>query len=228
MAETTTLPEELLAKRLILPVKMDPVTLVGTKLSLKPLDVARDAATLFAVSNGSAITMDDVVIEPYDPEALVWEYMNSSPYRSQDAFKGYLAPLAHSENGLALCVFDEKSKSQVGVVTYMNNHPEHLKVELGNIWYSPVVQRRGFNPEATYLMLRHAFGLGYRRVEWKCNASNQRSRNAALRMGFRFEGIQENHFIVKNKNRDTAWFRMLDHEWPSRKILLEEMLASQK
>ncbi|MBS1956572.1 MAG: GNAT family N-acetyltransferase [Cyanobacteria bacterium SZAS-4] len=225
MAETENLPEEVLAKRLVLPVKMDPVSLVGTKLRLVPLDVARDAAALFAVSNGSAISMDGVEIAAYDPETVVWQYMNSSPYKNLDAFKGYLAPLAHSENGLAMCVFDEKSQTQVGVATFMNNHPEHLKIELGNIWYSPVVQRRGFNPEATYLMLKHAFELGYRRVEWKCNALNLRSRNAALRMGFIFEGIQESHFIVKDKNRDTAWFRMLDHEWPCQKTLLEKIIA---
>lgn len=225
MPETMNLPEELLAKRLVLPVKMDPTTLVGQKLMLRPLDVERDAAGLFAVSNGSAITLNGVSIDAYDPETVVWQYMNSSPYRNQEAFAGYLRPLAESENGLAMCVYDLESDSPVGVTTYMNNHPEHLKVELGNIWYSPVVQRRGFNPEATYLMLRYGFELGYRRIEWKCNALNERSRRAALRMGFSFEGIQESHFIVKDKNRDTAWFRMLDHEWPARKLLLEKLIG---
>jgi RimJ/RimL family protein N-acetyltransferase len=102
--------------------------------------------------------------------------------------------------------------------------PEHLKVELGSIWYSPLAQRTGANTEATYLMLRHAFGLGYRRVEWKCDALNERSRRAALRMGFAFEGVQEYHYIVKGRNRDTAWFRILDREWPTVKILLERLL----
>ena len=70
---------------------------------------------------------------------------------------------------------------------------------------------------ATHLMLEHAFGLGYRRVEWKCDALNERSRRAALRMGFRFEGVQDAHYIIKGRNRDTAWFRLLDHEWPERR-----------
>ena len=74
-------------------------------------------------------------------------------------------------------------------------------------------------------MLRHAFGLGYRRLEWKCDARNERSRRAALRLGFRFEGIQEAHYIVKNRNRDTAWFRILDHEWPAVQRHLEQLLA---
>ena len=93
--------------------------------------------------------------------------------------------------------------------------PAHLKVELGSIWYGPVVQGSGVSAETTYLLLQHAFALGYRRVEWKCDALNQRSRRGALAYGFSFEGIQDAHYIVKRKNRDTAWFRMLDTEWPS-------------
>lgn len=100
MPETMNLPEELLAKRLVLPVKMDPTTLVGQKLMLRPLDVERDAAGLFAVSNGSAITLNGVAIDAYDPETVVWQYMNSSPYRNQEAFAGYLRPLAEKKTGL--------------------------------------------------------------------------------------------------------------------------------
>ncbi len=95
----------------------------------------------------------------------------------------------------------------------MANHPEHLKLELGSIWYSPIAQRTGASAEAIRLMLAHAFGLGYRRVEWKCDAQNTRSRRAALTYGFTFEGVQEAHYIVKGRNRDTAWYRMLNHEW---------------
>ena len=77
-----------------------------------------------------------------------------------------------------------------------------------------------------YLLLKHAFELGYRRVEWKCDALNERSRRSALRIGFQFEGIQQAHFIIKGRNRDTAWFRMLDHEWSSIREKLEERLYS--
>jgi RimJ/RimL family protein N-acetyltransferase len=115
---------------------------------------------------------------------------------------------------------------QVGVLNYMNNFPEHLKIELGSIWYSPLVQRTNANLEATYLTLKHAFELGYRRLEWKCNALNERSRRAALRMGFQFEGIQEAHMIIKGRNRDTAWYRLLDGEWAQVKPHLEGMLYS--
>jgi RimJ/RimL family protein N-acetyltransferase len=108
----------------------------------------------------------------------------------------------------------------------MTNFPQHLKVELGSIWYSPVAQRTSANTEATYLMLKHAFAIGYRRLEWKCNALNERSRKAALRMGFRFEGIQESHYIIKGRNRDTAWYRILDSEWPEVETHLESLLYS--
>ncbi len=84
----------------------------------------------------------------------------------------------------------------------------------------------GANPEATFLLLEHAFGLGYRRLEWKCNALNERSRRSALRMGFAFEGIQQAHYIVKGRNRDTAWFRILDHEWPAVRAHLAGLLSS--
>jgi RimJ/RimL family protein N-acetyltransferase len=87
------------------------------------------------------------------------------------------------------------------------------------------VQRSKANVESTYLLLRHAFDLGYRRVEWKCDSLNERSRRSALRMGFQFEGIQEAHFIVKGRNRDTAWFRILDREWPEVRERLERMIA---
>jgi RimJ/RimL family protein N-acetyltransferase len=121
-------------------------------------------------------------------------------------------------------VCDVESGHPVGVANYMNNVPAHLKVELGSIWYSPIVQRTHANTEATYLMLKHAFELGYRRLEWKCDSMNQRSRRAALRMGFTFEGIQEYHFIIKGRNRDTAWFRILDKEWTDVKQHLENLL----
>jgi RimJ/RimL family protein N-acetyltransferase len=112
------------------------------------------------------------------------------------------------------------------VATYMANVPQHLKIELGSIWYSPLAQRTGANLEATTMMLGHAFDLGYRRVEWKCDARNERSIAAALKMGFTFEGIQEYHYIVKGRNRDTAWFGMLDRDWPSRRAYLEKLLAA--
>jgi RimJ/RimL family protein N-acetyltransferase len=139
-------------------------------------------------------------------------------------FAAGLQAHVNASNGLCLCVFDLASGRHVGVTNFMNNSPAHLKIELGGIWYSPIIQRTQANTEATYLMLKHAFDLGYRRLEWKCHSHNERSRRAALRMGFKFEGVQESHMIVKGRNRDTAWFRILETEWPEVKEKLELLL----
>jgi RimJ/RimL family protein N-acetyltransferase len=174
----------------------------------------RDAATLHALTNGDAIHWANREVPAYDADALVWRFMGSGPFADVAAMQGHLGRLVETPNSLALVVRDRATDHAVGVVTFMSNAPEHLKIELGNIFYSPIVQGRGVNAEATYLMLEHAFALGYQRVEWKCNALNERSRRAALRMGFTFEGIQEAHYIIKQRVRDTAWFRLLAAEWP--------------
>ena len=107
----------------------------------------------------------------------------------------------------------------------MRIKPAHGVVEVGNMLFSPALQRTRAATEAMYLMARHVFeDLGYRRYEWKCNALNEPSRRAALRLGFTFEGIFRQHMVVKDRNRDTAWFSMLDHEWPARKRAFEAWL----
>jgi RimJ/RimL family protein N-acetyltransferase len=218
------LADDVLARRAELPVKPAPVVLRGHVVRLEPFDLARDAA-LHAVSNGQPATLGERDVEAYDPDTLVWRYMSGGPFASVDDFAAYARGLLNTPNLLALTVFDVATDQPVGMTTLMSNFPEHLKIELGNIWYAPLVQRTNANLEATYLMLRHCFDLGYRRVEWKCDSLNERSRRAALRMGFQFEGIQEAHFIVKGRNRDTAWFRILDREWPEVRARLEGMLG---
>lgn len=222
------LPADQLAKRATLPLKPSPVTLEGRFVRLQPLDVARDAEKLFAISNGQPVTMGDRHTDAYDADALIWRYMAQTPFTALEPFTEYLHSQANAANALCLTVVDIEANHPVGIVNFMNNAPEHLKIELGGIWYSPIVQRTPTNTEATYLMLDHAFTLGYRRVEWKCDSLNARSRRAAERMGFIFEGIQEAHFIIKGRNRDTAWFRILASEWAGVKAHLERLLyASQ-
>jgi RimJ/RimL family protein N-acetyltransferase len=218
------LSADVLARRAALPVKFAPLTLTGSFVRLEPLDLDRDVEALFAVSNGEPARLGDREIPAYDAEALIWRYMPVGPFADVDAMRAALRAQVNSPNGLCLCVFNQPTGRQVGAVNFLANMPEHLKVELGSIWYSPLVQRTKTSLEATYLMLGHAFALGYRRVEWKCDAFNERSRRSALRMGFQFEGIQDAHYIVKGRNRDTAWFRILDDEWPSVKARLEAML----
>lgn len=218
------LPEAKLKLRQTLPSKPAPVTLTGRIVRLVPLDLDRDAEALYRMSNGSPIRLGDRSVDAYDAEAWIWRYLFAGPFATLEEFKGYLQGQLDAPDYMPLTVFDRSLDHQVGVACFMSNAPAHLKIELGSIWYSPIAQRTGANTEATYLMLRHAFGLGYRRVEWKCNALNERSRRAALRMGFRFEGIQESHIIAKGRSRDTAWFRILESEWPDVQAQLEAML----
>lgn len=221
---TKYLSESVLARRFLLPEKPAPVFLDGKLIRLEPLVLERDARALFECSNGNPITMNRRSIGRYDPDELIWGHLAYGPFRDSEDLKTTLEPLVNRRDRLYLCVFDVESGRQVGVVNYENNAPMDLKVEIG-VWYSPIVQHTLVNTEAAYLMLKHAFDLGYRRVEWKCSAQNERSRRSALRLGFVFEGIQESHRIVKNQNRDTAWYRILEAEWPSVKTELSDHLT---
>ena len=116
--------------------------------------------------------------------------------------------------------------ARVGIFTLMAIRPEHRVIEVGHVIYSPALQRTPLATEAQYLLARYVFEtLGYRRYEWKCDALNAASRRAALRYGFTFEGIFRQHMIAKGRNRDTAWYAMLDGEWPARKAAFERWLA---
>ncbi len=217
------LPDDILARRQTLPLKPAAATLTGRFVRLEPLE-ARHAVALFACSNGSAIELAGATFPAYDADELVWRYLFDGPFADFAAFEQYIAASMGGSDRLALCVIEQASGAPVGVVNLMSNVPAFLRIELGGIWYSTIVQRTQANLESTYLMLSHCFALGYRRVEWKCDSRNERSRRSALRMGFTFEGIQAYHMIVKGQSRDTAWFRMLDHEWPAVRERLEMML----
>jgi RimJ/RimL family protein N-acetyltransferase len=130
-----------------------------------------------------------------------------------------------AEHAVLLAILPTETARAAGWASYMRITPAHGVIEVGNILFSPALQRTRAATEAMYLMARHVFeDLGYRRYEWKCNAENAPSRRAALRFGFTFEGIFRQHMVVKGHNRDTAWFAMLDHEWPVRKRAFEAWL----
>ena len=224
LAPAPLLPEEVLARRARLPLRPAPVEMEGRYVRLRPLELVRDVEALHAVSSGCALRLGLRSVPAYDPDEQIWRYMSGGPFARADELAEWLRPQLAATNGLPLCVSDASTGHPVGVACYIANAPEHLKIELGSIWYGPIAQRTHANLEATYRMLAHAFHLGYRRVEWKCDARNERSRRAALRMGFRFEGVQDSHLIIKGRSRDTAWFRILEAEWPAVKQQLEEML----
>ena len=119
----------------------------------------------------------------------------------------------------------KKDECRLGMVCFLNIDARMRHLELASIWYAPFVQRSNVNTESIYLLLRHAFDdLGYRRVEWKCDSLNARSRKAALRLGFEFEGIFRQHMVVKGRNRDTSWYAMLDGDWPAIRRNMERWL----
>lgn len=214
------LTDEQLHARTTLPLKPAPVVLTGARVELRPLDLDRDTPRLFELSNGSA----QLGAPPYDAEPVLWRYMGAGPFADVDGMRAFLQGLDATPNLLPMCVRLLSSGELIGMQTFMSNSPADLKIELGHIWYTPAAQGTGALKDATFLMLAHCFQLGYQRVEWKCNSLNERSRSVALRMGFQFEGIQEAHLIVKNRRRDTAWFRILAAEWPA---LKERLYAAQ-
>src|SRR6185436_15486633 len=127
---------------------------------------------------------------------------------------------------LFFTILHEATGTPAGYCSLMRIEPAHRVIEVGNILYLPSLQRTAGATEAMYLLARYVFDtLGYRRYEWKCNALNHPSRAAALRLGFTFEGVFRQHMIVKGRNRDTAWYSMLDSEWPALKTRFERWLS---
>jgi RimJ/RimL family protein N-acetyltransferase len=155
----------------------------------------------------------------------LWAYLFVGPFRTRAEFDADLARKAASDDPLFFAIVDRGSSLATGYASFMRIEPAHRVIEIGSILYAPVLQRSSSATEAMYLMARHVFeDLGYRRYEWKCNALHQGSRRAALRLGFSFEGIFRQHMIVKGRSRDTAWYSMLDSEWPERKAAFERWL----
>ncbi len=181
--------------------------MIGRYVSVEPL-AARHAAAIW----------------PHLEDHL-WDYLAEGPYNTEVAFTESIAIKSQSQDPkfFALLVNSEAR----GIASYLRDEPKHRVIEVGHILFTPPLQRSTAATEAMYLMAKNAFeDMGYRRYEWKCNALNLPSRRAASRLGFTFEGIFRQHMIVKDQNRDTAWFSMLDGEWPERKIEFERWLHS--
>jgi RimJ/RimL family protein N-acetyltransferase len=188
-------------------------TLAGRHVTLVPLDPAAHGADLFAASHGP------------DRER-VWLYLGEGPFADRASFQNHLEQRANRDEPVFIAVIDNATGRAVGHTCFMRIKPAHKVIEVGNILYTAAIARRPGGTEAMYLMARHAFeDLGYQRYEWKCNALNEPSRRAALRLGFTFEGIFPRHMIQKGRARDTAWFSMLADEWPVRRAALEAWLA---
>lgn len=156
----------------------------------------------------------------------IWTYMSAyGPFADAREFGAWLASREPLDDPYCYTVVDALGRA-VGISALMEIRLPHRSIEVGHIVYAPALQRTPLATEAQYLLARYVFEtLGYRRYEWKCNALNAASRRAALRFGFTFEGILRQHMIAKGRNRDTAYFSMLDTEWPARKAAFERWLA---
>jgi RimJ/RimL family protein N-acetyltransferase len=156
----------------------------------------------------------------------VWTYLVAdSPYQSEAHLRRALEEKQAGSSAVFFAIVPQATEHAAGYASYMRMDPANGVIEVGNILLTPSLQRTIAATEAMYLMARHIFeDLGYRRYEWKCNANNEPSRRAALRLGFTFEGIFRQHIVIKGQNRDTAWFSMLDSEWPARKAAFEAWL----
>ena len=187
-----------------------PVTLQGRYGRVERLD-ARHAATLWEAVKGH--------------DAL-WTYMPSyGPFADAKAFSAWVAARAALDDPCSYAIVAADGGA-LGVFALMTIRPEHRVIEVGHVVYAPALQRTPLATEAQYLLVRYVFEtLRYRRYEWKCDALNAASRRAALRFGFTFEGVFRQHMIAKGRNRDSAWFAMLDGEWPARKANFERWLA---
>jgi RimJ/RimL family protein N-acetyltransferase len=188
------------------------VTLEGRYVKIVPLDAAEHGHALYEGSHR----------EGHDS---LWRYLFNGPYQSEPEFAGWLAGREALDDPLFFTILDAASGEPAGYCSLMRIEPGHRVIEVGNILYLPRLQRTAGATEAMYLLARYVFEtLEYRRYEWKCDALNEPSRKAALRYGYTFEGIFRQHMIVKGKNRDTAWYSMLDGEWPARKLAFEQWL----
>jgi len=186
----------------------------GSTASLEAIDPERHAAELFASSHGVA-----------GGEAL-WRYLAYGPWPDVDAFRGWLRECAAAHDPIFYAIRARGTGAACGMASYLNIVPRNGSIEIGHIWLAPALQRTRAATEALFLLMRHAMDdLRYRRLEWKCNALNDASRRAARRLGFRFEGIFHRHMIVRGRNRDTAWYSIVEEEWPAVRANIAAWLA---
>lgn len=188
----------------------------GRLARLEPMDVERHADGLYVASHDS------------DEAKRVWTYLPHGPFADVAALKTWAARMLQAPDRLFFAIREVHTERIGGMAMYSEIRPEHGVSELGYIWFAPSLQRTPLATEALFLMLQHAFDdLKYRRMQWRCNALNEKSRAAALRLGFTFEGIFYQQQVVKGRNRDTAWHSMLDSEWPRIRANFQRWLAPQ-
>ncbi|WPO97952.1 GNAT family protein [Pseudomonas sp. HR96] len=187
--------------------------LQGRTCRLEPLDAAQHAEPLFAAYRQAADGSD-------------WTYLFVGPFEDLASYQAYVSAAAASRDPQHWAVIDERTGQAVGTLALMRIDGNNGVIEVGNVTFSPLMKRTAISTEVQYLLMKFVFDdLGYRRYEWKCDALNAPSRKAALRLGFSFEGIFRQAVMYKGRTRDTAWFSIIDSEWPERKAAFEAWLA---
>jgi len=153
-----------------------------------------------------------------DKKNIIWEYLPYGPFKSYGSFKKWLKSFCLNKDPFFYAIYSKRHRQYCGMASYLRITPEHGSIEVGHINYSPILQNTVEGTEVMYLMMKNAFEvLGNRRYEWKCNNLNSASKKAAKRLGFKFEGVFRQMFIFKGRNRDSAWFSIIDKEWKKHK-----------
>jgi len=191
----------------------DTRALFGGSVTIEPVSQARHGSDLWQSFADS------------DPEGRLWTYMGYGPFAGEAAFQEWLAKCEASPDPRFYAIVPRNSGKPAGMASLMRITPEHGVIEIGNIWFSPSLQQTREATDALFVMMRHALDeLGYRRLEWKCDALNAASRRAAERLGFRFEGVFRQATLYKGRNRDTAWYAVIDRDWPGTRDAFEAWL----
>jgi RimJ/RimL family protein N-acetyltransferase len=186
------------------PARPQHAVLRGRYCRVEPLSAMRHAAELYAANS-------------LDRDGRMWTYLFSGPFATLEEYTTWLEARENSTDPLFFAVIDGASGKATGIASYLRIDTTHGVMEVGHLAFSPLLQRTRTATEAMYLMMKQAFELGYRRYEWKCDALNAPSRCAAERLGFTFEGVFRQAVVYKGRSRDTAWYSVLDREWPARK-----------
>lgn len=176
--------------------------IVGRSCRVEPLDPGRHARDLFE-ANGA------------DATGRMWTYLAYGPFESFDTYRQWAQRVSEADDPLFFAIVAAETGKAQGVASLMRIDPPSGSIEVGHIAYSPWLQRTRAGTEAMHLLMRRAFTLGYRRYEWKCDALNASSRATAQRLGFSYEGVFRQATVYKGRNRDTAWYAMIDREWPA-------------
>lgn len=184
----------------------------GRFCRLVALDPATHVEALFAANS-------------LDTDGRMWTYLPSGPFADIAAYRQWLDKMAPGNDPLFFTIIDKATEHAVGLAAFLRIDPVMGCIEVGHLNFSPLLQRRPAATEAMYLMMQTVFALGYRRYEWKCNALNLPSRQAAVRLGFSFEGVFRQAAVIKGRNRDTAWYSILDSEWSAMRQAFETWLV---